>query len=156
MLNGIFRKYIPTTKYQIKGNPCTPKRGKNRAKIIILSNLNVFDSGENKSVVETPHRGDEVADEVLVRGGHDFVANNNIINPRLQVEQGDMGGDPMVRVGVDREDGDVIVFDGHGDKDASVGKGQEDVRVNVEDLGTVDDGLGLEEVGQRELIFSHF
>jgi hypothetical protein len=47
-------------------------------------------------------------------------------------------------------------FDHHGDEDANVGKGAEDVRISVEDLDAVDDGLGLDEVGQRELIFSHF
>lgn len=124
-----------------------PKQGeKNRAKITILSNLNVLDSGENKSVVETPHGGDEAADEALVVGGHDFITNSNIIDPCLGVERSDVGGDPLARVGEDREGGDVKVADGDSDGDATVGKGPEDVRVGVEDLDAVDDGLGLEEV----------
>jgi hypothetical protein len=61
-------------------------------------------------VVETPHLRDEAAYEVFVCGGHDFVTNNNIVDPCMLVEQGDVGGDILARVGEDCKGGDVTIF----------------------------------------------
>ncbi|KAF3962800.1 hypothetical protein CMV_012736 [Castanea mollissima] len=41
----------------------------------------------------------------------------------------------------------VAVFDSDGDRDVGVGEGFKDVRVDIQDLDAVDDGLGFQEVG---------
>ena len=43
--------------------------------------------------------------------------------------------------------GEDFVTDGDGDRDVGVGEGFKDVRVGVQDLDAVDDGLGFQEVG---------
>ena len=40
-----------------------------------------------------------------------------------------------------------FVTDGDGDRDVGVGEGFKDVKVGVQDLDAVDDGLGFQEVG---------
>ena len=43
--------------------------------------------------------------------------------------------------------GEDFVTDGDGDRDVGVDEGFKDVRVGVQDLDAVDDGLGFQEVG---------
>ena len=43
--------------------------------------------------------------------------------------------------------GEDFVTDSDGDRDVGVGEGFKDVRVGVQDLDAVDDGLGFQEMG---------
>jgi len=109
--------------------------------------LDVIDSSENKSLMDDPHRRNEVADKVLISGGHDFITNSNIIDPCLRMERGDTCGHPLASVVKVRKRRDFPIANGDSHEDASISKGLENIRVGVKDFDAVYGGSSLEKVG---------
>lgn len=109
--------------------------------------LNVGDLREYESVVECFHRRNEVANEVLVGGGHDLIPNGDIVDLGAGVERQDVGSDPVASGREFRDCWDVAVANGNRDADAGVSEGSKNIGVAVEDFDLVDGGPGFEKVG---------
>ena len=86
-------------------------------------------------------------DQGVIFCGEDFVTDSDEINFGLWVKWEDVIGYPGLGSEEFSYGEDITVYDSDGDRDVGVGKGFEDVRVSVQDLDAVDDGLGFEEVG---------
>jgi hypothetical protein len=97
--------------------------------------------------MDDPHRRNEVADKVLISGGHDFITNSNIIDPCLRMERGDTCGHPLASVVKVRKRRDFPIANGDSHEDASISKGLENIRVGVKDFDAVYGGSSLEKVG---------
>nr|POE89599.1 hypothetical protein CFP56_02318 [Quercus suber] len=74
--------------------------------------------------------------------GEDFVTDGDEIYFGLWVKWEDVIGYPGLGSGEFSYSWNVAVFKANGDGDVGVGKGFEDVRVGVQGLDAVDDGLG--------------
>lgn len=98
-------------------------------------------------MVNGSHSRDEIGDEVLVSPVKDFVSNGDVIDSGLRVERFDIRDDPSSSLSQIGQPRNIAVTDRDGDGDSAVSESAEDVRVGVEDLDAVDEGLGFEEVG---------